>query len=96
MAPAKWQSRNDKGMSLSSTLKNGSQIVTVNAPRIDAASAIRFKEAMRSETMGGPDRVILEGWFRYPEKLGPDTEAYTLSHTAIEFAKRMKQWNRQD
>lgn len=35
-------------------------INTINAPRIDAAVAIRFKDAMRAATTGGPDRVILD------------------------------------
>ncbi|MDE4132355.1 STAS domain-containing protein [Phaeobacter sp. QD34_3] len=47
-------------MSLSSTVTDGAQIVTVNAERIDAAMAIRFKENMRSATESGPDRVILD------------------------------------
>ncbi|ANP36956.1 MULTISPECIES: STAS domain-containing protein [Rhodobacterales] len=47
-------------MSLSSTVTDGAQIVTVNAERIDAAIAIRFKEDMRSATESGPDRVILD------------------------------------
>lgn len=47
-------------MSLTSTLTDEAQIVTVNAERIDAAMAIQFKEDMRAETDGGPDRVILD------------------------------------
>ncbi|MDK3019909.1 STAS domain-containing protein [Pseudodonghicola flavimaris] len=46
-------------MLLSSTQKGDVRIVTVNADRIDAAVAIQFKEDMRTETAGGPDRVIL-------------------------------------
>ena len=47
-------------MSLTSTLTDSAQIVTVNAERIDAAMAIQFKEDMRSETEGGHARVILD------------------------------------
>ncbi|UWQ91719.1 STAS domain-containing protein [Aliisedimentitalea scapharcae] len=47
-------------MSLTSTVTDSARIVTVNANRIDAAIAIQFKEDMRSETEGGPDRVILD------------------------------------
>ncbi|MBL4766621.1 MAG: anti-sigma factor antagonist, partial [Rhodobacteraceae bacterium] len=47
-------------MSLTSTLTNGVKIITVAVSRIDAVMAIQFKEDMRSETDGGPERVILD------------------------------------
>jgi anti-sigma B factor antagonist len=47
-------------MSLTSTLTNGVKIVTVAVSRIDAAMAIQFKEDMRAQTDGGPERVILD------------------------------------
>lgn len=47
-------------MFLTSTERDDARIVTVNAERIDAAVAIQFKENMRAETAGGPDRVILD------------------------------------
>ena len=47
-------------MNLTSTVKDGSQIITVNASRIDAAIAIRFKEDMHGMTRTGPDRIILD------------------------------------
>lgn len=47
-------------MSLSSTITDQARIITVNADRIDAAIAIQFKEDMRTETEGSPDRVILD------------------------------------
>ncbi|TNJ46257.1 STAS domain-containing protein [Phaeobacter sp. B1627] len=47
-------------MSLTSTVADGAQVVTVNAQRIDAAMAIQFKEDMRTETDSGPPRVILD------------------------------------
>lgn len=36
------------------------RIVSVQDPRIDAAVAIEFKDAMRAETDSGPDLVILD------------------------------------
>jgi anti-sigma B factor antagonist len=36
------------------------RIVTVPEARIDAAAAIRFKEAMRTATADGPDHVVLD------------------------------------
>lgn len=47
-------------MSLSSTLTGDAHVITVHAPRIDAAMAIQFKEDMRAETDTGPPRVILD------------------------------------
>ncbi len=47
-------------MSLTSTLTDAAQVVTVNAERIDAAMAIQFKEDMRTETEGGHSRIILD------------------------------------
>lgn len=47
-------------MTLTSTMTDGAQIVTVNADRIDAAMAIQFKEAMREQTDDGPSRIILD------------------------------------
>ncbi|MBE1285241.1 MAG: anti-sigma factor antagonist [Rhodobacteraceae bacterium] len=47
-------------MSLTSTVTDGTRIITVNAERIDAALAIQFKEDMRTETEAGPDHVILD------------------------------------
>ena len=46
-------------MFLTSTERGGARIITVKADRIDAAVAIQFKENMRTETEGGPERVIL-------------------------------------
>ena len=47
-------------MTLSSSLTGEAQVVVVNADRIDAAMAIRFKDDMRTETENGPERVILD------------------------------------
>lgn len=47
-------------MSLTSTVTDTAQIVTVNFSRIDAAMAIQFKEDMRDQTDSGHHRVILD------------------------------------
>jgi anti-sigma B factor antagonist len=47
-------------MNLTSVDTDNARIITVEAERIDAAVAIRFKEDMRTCTEGGPDRVILD------------------------------------
>jgi len=47
-------------MSLTSTQSGDARVITVSADRIDAAMAIQFKEDMRAETEGGPDRIILD------------------------------------
>lgn len=35
-------------------------IVSINGPRIDAAVALEFKDAMRTQTDDGPDLVVLD------------------------------------
>lgn len=47
-------------MDLTSTQTDNLQIVTVNAARIDAAVAIRFKDIMRGMTEFGPERIVLD------------------------------------
>ncbi len=47
-------------MNLSSKTQDDLLIVTVAEPRIDAAIAIEFKDAMRNETETGPDVVVLD------------------------------------
>lgn len=47
-------------MELESDLHGGTQIVTVRAPRIDAAVAIRFKDDMRDITEAGAPRIVLD------------------------------------
>ena len=47
-------------MKLSSRTEDQLRIVSVNGGRIDAAVAIEFKDAMRAETDGGPETVILD------------------------------------
>ncbi|WP_170479198.1 STAS domain-containing protein [Ruegeria arenilitoris] len=47
-------------MGLSSRTTEGTQIITVQCDRIDAAMAIQFKEDMRAETENDTRRVILD------------------------------------
>lgn len=47
-------------MKLDNTILNDINIVTVTDARIDAAVAIRFKDAMREATIDGPARIVLD------------------------------------
>jgi len=47
-------------MNLDTTLQNDITIVTVADPRIDAAAAIQFKDAMRAATADAAGRVVLD------------------------------------
>ena len=47
-------------MQLNTLFENGTQIVSVAASRIDAASAIQFKDAMRAATATDADRIVLD------------------------------------
>jgi anti-sigma B factor antagonist len=47
-------------MNLSSRTEDQLRVVSVNSDRIDAPVAIEFKDAMRAETDGGPETVILD------------------------------------
>lgn len=47
-------------MNISSRSEDSLQIVSVAEARIDAAVAIEFKDAMRSETEDGADIVVLD------------------------------------
>ncbi|GAB4291221.1 MAG: STAS domain-containing protein [Roseovarius sp.] len=53
-------SENGMLMELQSSCRDGTQIVTVRAARIDSAVAIRFKDALRAQTADGPGRVVLD------------------------------------
>lgn len=46
-------------MNLSSTQSDGVQVVTVHQSRIDALSALQFKDAMRQQTGDASGRVVL-------------------------------------
>lgn len=47
-------------MKLQSTQSGDIQVVKVMEPRIDAAVAIQFKDALRAQTEDGPPRVVLD------------------------------------
>ena len=47
-------------MELSTKTENSILIVSVNDDRIDAAVAIEFKDAMRTETLDGTKIVVLD------------------------------------
>ncbi|RXV62646.1 anti-sigma factor antagonist [Roseovarius sp. A46] len=47
-------------MELHETCHDGFKTVSVTEARIDAAAAIRFKDAMRAVTADGPDHVVLD------------------------------------
>ena len=47
-------------MELSSTTEEELRVISVEDTRIDAAVAIEFKDAMRAQTDGGPDLVVLD------------------------------------
>lgn len=47
-------------MELASRDMADARVVAVKDSRIDAAVAIKFKDAMRAETDGGPRRVVLD------------------------------------
>lgn len=47
-------------MDLHSATHHDMHIITVNQPRIDAAAAVRFKDAMRAATSEGPAHVVLD------------------------------------
>ena len=47
-------------MTLASRDTDGVRLITVTETRIDAALAIRFKDAMRQAMAGGPDRIVLD------------------------------------
>ncbi|MEO1138313.1 MAG: STAS domain-containing protein [Pseudomonadota bacterium] len=47
-------------MQLNSAIQKGIHVITVDETRIDAASAIQFKDEMRAATDTGPDHVVLD------------------------------------
>jgi anti-sigma B factor antagonist len=47
-------------MPLKETQTDELKIITVNLPRIDAAVAIQFKDAMREATETGSDHIVLD------------------------------------
>lgn len=47
-------------MQLTSAIHDTIHLITVDETRIDAASAIQFKDEMRALTDNGPDHVVLD------------------------------------
>lgn len=47
-------------MNLTSETRGNCLVITVGEPRIDAAAAVEFKDAMRGMVDDGPERVILD------------------------------------
>ncbi|MFK7871135.1 MAG: STAS domain-containing protein [Roseobacter sp.] len=47
-------------MQFATTTEDQLQVVSVKEPRIDAAVALEFKDAMRTQTEGGPSIVVLD------------------------------------
>ncbi|MEM9845620.1 MAG: STAS domain-containing protein [Pseudomonadota bacterium] len=47
-------------MELESTVQSDVNVIKVAETRIDAASAVRFKDEMRAKTEEGPERVVLD------------------------------------
>ena len=47
-------------MNLHSETHHDMHIITVNQPRIDAAAAVQFKDAMRAATAESPAHVVLD------------------------------------
>ena len=47
-------------MELATQTEDELRVVSVQGSRIDAAVAIEFKDAMREETDGGPDLIVLD------------------------------------
>ena len=47
-------------MNITATPYDGALLVTMNEDRIDAASAIQFKDAMQATIAGAPPRVVID------------------------------------
>lgn len=39
---------------------DGIRLIRIQAPRVDAAESVRFKDVVREAAEGGPDRVVLD------------------------------------
>ncbi|MCQ0091928.1 STAS domain-containing protein [Roseovarius sp. M141] len=58
-------------MDLESSQHGPYHLIKVNAPRIDAAHAIAFKDTIRAMTAGGTDNVVLDlGQVRFIDSSG--------------------------
>ena len=57
------------------------QVLTPMVDRIDAASAIQFKDAVRAATVEGPDRVVLDlGNVRFVDSSGLGAIVSSMKH----------------
>lgn len=68
-------------MELDRTETNAAQVLTPLVDRIDAASAIQFKDAVRAATVEGPDRVVLNlGNVRFVDSSGLGAIVSSMKH----------------
>lgn len=68
-------------MELNTTEMRDAQVVTPLAERIDSASAIQFKDALRAATADGPDRVVLNlGNVRFVDSSGLGAIVSAMKH----------------
>ncbi|MEM7597539.1 MAG: STAS domain-containing protein [Pseudomonadota bacterium] len=68
-------------MKLDSKQTSAAQVLTPLADRIDAASAIQFKDAVRAATADGPERVVLDlGHVRFVDSSGLGAIVASMKH----------------
>ncbi|MEM6589947.1 MAG: STAS domain-containing protein [Pseudomonadota bacterium] len=68
-------------MELDSKETEQARVLTPLADRIDAASAIQFKDAVRAATTEGPDRVVLDlGNVRFVDSSGLGAIVSSMKH----------------
>lgn len=68
-------------MELNTKESGETQVLTPLVDRIDAASAIQFKDAVREATLDGPSRVILDlGHVRFVDSSGLGAIVSSMKH----------------
>ena len=68
-------------MELNSTQTGEAHILTPLAERIDAASAIQFKDAIRAATADGPARIVLDlGHVKFVDSSGLGAIVSSMKH----------------
>ncbi|MEL7253356.1 MAG: STAS domain-containing protein [Pseudomonadota bacterium] len=68
-------------MELNTIETDAAQVLTPMVDRIDAASAIQFKDAVRAATVEGPDRVVLDlGNVRFVDSSGLGAIVSSMKH----------------
>lgn len=68
-------------MEIDSRDTGDAQVLTPRAERIDAASAIQFKDAVRAATVDGQDRVVLDlGHVRFVDSSGLGAIVSSMKH----------------